>query len=64
MVSTTTKQIFFAQLRILCSNENLEEGGLESSSLFNLLAAFNRDKRSVLPKWSTLGFLAGVKGRF
>ena len=42
----------------------LEEGGLESPSLFDLLVTFNEDGRPALPKGNTLRFLAGVKGRF
>ena len=42
----------------------LEKGGLQSPSLFDLLVAFNRDGRPVLPKRGSSRFLARVKGRF
>jgi len=42
----------------------LEEGNLESSLLFDLLAAFNEDGRPTLPKGNISKFLARVKGRF
>jgi len=42
----------------------LDDRGLESSSLFDLLVAFNGDGRPTLPKGDMLRFLARVKGRF
>ena len=42
----------------------LDDCDLESSSLFDLLVAFNGDGRPTLPKGDMLRFLARVKGRF
>jgi len=42
----------------------LDDCDLESSSLFDLLVAFNGDGRPTLPKGDMLKFLARVKGRF